>query len=206
MWDDPRGSSVLFIRIGYWIFPWFLYKKLGLVLSMKSVPGYDGLYSATKSGRIWSHVSKKFLKQFLNNEGYPIVRLYKHKIGQTHRVHRLVLRTFIGESDLVCNHKNSRRTDNRLKNLEYVTKSENSIHGIKNGTFLIGAKRRIAKLSDEDVFNILFKESGRYSDIAKKYNVSRTRIVLIKQGKAWAHMSRGRERRILKSPKAYKFK
>jgi len=47
---------------------------------------------------------------------------------KTFYIHRLVLLSFKWESDLHCNHKNWIRTDNRIDNLEWVTRSENEIH------------------------------------------------------------------------------
>lgn len=49
------------------------------------------------------------------------------------RIHRLICATFLGPSDLLVDHKNFDRTDNRLSNLQYVTDRENSdrYHGIR---------------------------------------------------------------------------
>lgn len=55
----------------------------------------------------------------------------KHKSQQ---VHRLVIACFNGRNDeLIVNHKNGTKTDNKLENLEYVTKSQNVIHAIETG-------------------------------------------------------------------------
>jgi len=29
---------------------------------MKDIPGYEGRYAATEDGRVWSHISGKFLR------------------------------------------------------------------------------------------------------------------------------------------------
>lgn len=52
---------------------------------------------------------------------------------KTYQVHRLVARAFLGESDLQVNHKNKKKDDNRVENLEYVTASENMRHARANG-------------------------------------------------------------------------
>lgn len=52
----------------------------------------------------------------------------------TKSVHRLVAAAFYGDNkDLVVNHKNGNKTDNRPENLEYVTQSDNIKHAISTG-------------------------------------------------------------------------
>ena len=53
---------------------------------------------------------------------------------KTVMVHRLVADTFLGpDENLVVNHKNGKKLDNRLANLEFVTKQQNSAHAHKTG-------------------------------------------------------------------------
>ena len=63
-------------------------------------------------------------------EGYRKVSLYKGKKKFTRRVCRLVLMAFHGcpSGGQECNHKNGDRSDDRIENLEWVTKSENGLH------------------------------------------------------------------------------
>jgi hypothetical protein len=63
--------------------------------------------------------------------GYRQVTL--HKNGKRYRflVHRLVLTAFVSQppsNDHQANHKNGMKSDNRLENLEWVTRSENMQH------------------------------------------------------------------------------
>lgn len=55
-----------------------------------------------------------------------------------HRLHRLIARAFLpteeDTSTLDVNHKNGRTYDNRLSNLEWITKSGNSLHAVWLGT------------------------------------------------------------------------
>ena len=66
-----------------------------------------------------------------SNSGYHMVRFHlKGKAIDMH-IHSLVARAFVdghGEGKTV-NHINGDRTDNRAANLEWVTASENSLHG-----------------------------------------------------------------------------
>lgn len=84
--------------------------------------------------------SKKLLlsrerKLKLNRNGYLQVMLKNEGKLKMVSVHRLVLKTFSNNKGdgLDVNHKNLIKTDNRLENLEWVTKSENMKHAVRNG-------------------------------------------------------------------------
>ena len=97
-------------------------------------------YSVTKSGRVWSHrratTKGGWLKPLMNGTGYQYVALSKKGIGINHYIHRLVLETFVGPcpDSMECRHLDSDRTNNRLGNLKWGTKSENHQDAIKRGT------------------------------------------------------------------------
>ncbi|CAE7357887.1 unnamed protein product [Symbiodinium natans] len=87
-------------------------------------------------GRTWSK-SRQFPCGYttcgsLTCDGYRVVK----KGGKALRVHRLVAATFLGQPespDLVVNHRDSDRTNNHVRNLEYVTKSQNLLHAYSQG-------------------------------------------------------------------------
>jgi len=62
-------------------------------MSIKPIPGYDNLYSATDDGEIWSHYTDRFLKKFDDGSHY-IVRLVKDKKPKKRNISRLVFKTF----------------------------------------------------------------------------------------------------------------
>ena len=68
------------------------------------IPGYEGLYSATTDGRIYSEKRKIYLKPFYKN-GYQYVSLSRNGISKDYR---LVAMTWIpNPENLPCvNHKN----------------------------------------------------------------------------------------------------
>ena len=107
----------------------------------KDIRAYENRYQASTLGNIKSlerkvlHINgvvttvrKKILKEFTNHKGYCLIALYINNKHHTCTVHRLIIGTFKGESELEVNHINGIKTDNRLINLEYVTYRENINH------------------------------------------------------------------------------
>lgn len=108
----------------------------------KDIPGFEGLYQANVNGEIRSldHIRKngtnkyeqkgKMLKVNKNPNGYLQIRLSKNGKAKTYRVNRLIALTFI-ENPLnkeTVNHKNGNKLDNRVENLEWATRKEQTRH------------------------------------------------------------------------------
>lgn len=94
-------------------------------------------YYITTCGKVISMKNKKIkiLKPKINKYGYEKIILRKtngRKIDIL--VHRLVAFAFIDntENKPQINHKNEIKTDNYVKNLEWVTRSENVNYGTRN--------------------------------------------------------------------------
>jgi len=134
---------------------------------MKPIKNYDGLYSATEDGRIFSHIKNKFLSSGKN--GYSNIRLRKTPF----KIHRLIAETFIPnpENKPCVNHKNGIKTDNRIENLEWCTYSENSYHALSTGLRIPATGERHPKSKLILDFNTgVFYESIRFASIAKGMN------------------------------------
>lgn len=97
---------------------------------MKDIKGYEGQYAITDNGEVWSYKRKKFLKQFISNNGYMRVSLWRDGEGKNYRGHRLVAEAFIPNPDNLpeVNHKDWCRTNNRLENLEWCDSQYNLRH------------------------------------------------------------------------------
>lgn len=91
-------------------------------------PGYE----CSSSGEF--RRNGKLLRQTDHQKGYKNIRLYKNAKQFSFRAHRLVMQVFIGNIDgLEVNHKNGKKDDNRLENLEICSHSENIKHAISTG-------------------------------------------------------------------------
>jgi hypothetical protein len=112
------------------------------------IPEYEGIYSVSNHGRIrknpiqtisinrgetWSETI--IFKASVNCNGYPVVSLSKNGIPENILVHRIVANVFLKnhENKPQVNHKDSVRTNNYYKNLEWCTSKENNNHCDKVG-------------------------------------------------------------------------
>lgn len=103
----------------------------------KNIEGYED-YQVSETGEVRSLKNGKIrlLKPNLDSlKRYYLVGLSKNGSVKVFLVHRLVAKTFIenplGKKEV--NHINCNQKDNRVCNLEWVTRSENIKHAIKNG-------------------------------------------------------------------------
>lgn len=108
----------------------------------KDIPGYENQYQVSNLGNVKSlhrtylrngiyPAFKKeiMLKKCIDSTKYYIVTLCKNGKSKTSKVHKLVAMAFLNHEpngyELVVNHKNFNKLDNRLCNLEIVTARDN---------------------------------------------------------------------------------
>lgn len=92
-------------------------------------------YKCSKDGTIVGKYGKR-LKGHVDRCGYREVILSENGKCKNYLVHRLILSTFKpseNDSTNYVNHKNGNKLDNKLDNLEWCTKSENTIHSYRTG-------------------------------------------------------------------------
>ena len=95
------------------------------------IKGYEGLYQVSNQGRVkrlYKNGKIRILKPSLDNNGYLYVTLSKNNKPKIFKLHRLIAINFIPnpENKPCIDHINTIRTDNRVENLRWVTKKENS--------------------------------------------------------------------------------
>lgn len=121
----------------------------------KDIPGYEGLYEASSSGRIRSkegkttsskRFEKRVWKQRIMKQKYKtlksrkdlMVTLWKDGKPYYHLVARLIATTFHENylrTKFTVNHKDGNPLNNNESNLEWLTGAENLRYGFENGQF-----------------------------------------------------------------------
>ncbi len=157
----------------------------------RDIEGYEGLYSVSVNGEIYSHISNKKLKAVKYARNYLGVNLYKNKKHKSQMVHRLVAKAFISnpKNKPEVNHIDGDPSNNNVENLEWVTPSENVIHSYKTGLAygMCGENHGRSKLTLEDVEEIrrLKKEGYSVREIMKIFNISKSHTEKIIARTAW---------------------
>lgn len=146
---------------------------------MKKHINYPG-YIFLENGEILSKKGAP-LKAQTCKDGYRVGHLI-HKDGKRRfvRFARVCYEAFNGplSSDMVVNHINTIRNDDRVENLEACTPKSNILHSLHNMSR--GEKHFNSKLSDEEV-DYIVKIKGRVPqrELKEKFNVSTTWISMI---------------------------
>lgn len=145
------------------------------------INGYEGLYQVSNRGRVRSvtHTitmnngrertiyGKELVLHEGGNNQYLQAHLHKDGNVQNRLVHRMVAELFIGEipDGYEINHKNANVQDNRVENLEIVTRKENMAHAVRNNLVQCGEEHHSAKLTNEDA--IMIRKLYRKGDISQ---------------------------------------
>lgn len=173
----------------------------------KDIPGYENFYQVSNIGRVRSldryvvgntgkHNSFRCGKVLTNNigtTGYYRVNLTDPTTNKrtSRRVHRLVALAFI-ENPLnkkMINHIDGNKLNNKLENLEWVTRKENARHASETGLVASGESHGMSKLKKEDIIAIRsLSKRITQTQISLIYNVSDGHISSIISGKCWPNV------------------
>jgi len=170
------------------------------------IPEYEDYYEFSTLGRIrsWYYYSssyrgmaKRDIPKIISpglTLGYQVVNIRIMNKGIVHRdyVHRLICRCFDSSysKDLVINHINGIKNDNRLCNLECITRKQNTQHAIKSGLLVFGTCEKHSRtgLKNSDAIDI-FNSTLSTKELAIKYKISVAAINGIKTGKTWGKVT-----------------
>jgi len=136
-----------------------------------NVKGFEGFYVITTGGRVWSVRRNIWLTPFYVGKGYATVRLCVDGSEKDIRVHRLVAEAFIPnvEGKPQVNHKNGKKWDNKVSNLEWVTARENSQHSSDMG---LNRTHKLSYYKKVIVCNMFHLHNISKTDIAAYFCVS----------------------------------
>lgn len=158
----------------------------------KEHPVYKS-YLVSNMGRIVG-AKGNLLNASKSSSGYMIIGFYGDKQQKTTSVHRAVVETFVGEipKNKNIDHIDGIKHNNKLSNLEIVTRSENQKRAYKLGlvTGCKGASNGGSILTNAQIFEIydMVIDGKSNDEIGTHYRVHPRYISLIRHGKRWGHL------------------
>lgn len=179
----------------------------------KWIAGYEGRYEVSNQGRVRSFCrvngtrysdrkEPQVLRRYLGKNGYLYISLtdlgHKHKHCQL-LLHRVMSLAFIPnpENKPYINHIDGNRANCALSNFEWVTQSENILHGISIGRLTVaknparGEQAHKSNLTDLDVRAIRKRHAQgglSYSQLGREYGVADITIKRIVKRRNWTHI------------------
>jgi hypothetical protein len=151
----------------------------------RQIPGWEGYYQASSLGRIRNYRTQLVLSP-AREKDYDHVRLGRTvKDVPTRRVHILVALAFLGPKPgpgWEVNHKNADSRDNRVENLEYVTKRGNESHAVDLKLKRWKSNRGHLTI---DAVRVIRRRDQSARVLADRFKVSQAAIYLVRQGRTW---------------------
>lgn len=144
----------------------------------KAVVGFEGLYEVSNLGNV-RNKKQHILSTYINRDGYVKIQFKLKYKRYIHFVHRLVALAFIlnPNNKETINHIDGNKKNNNVLNLEWATRSENTIHAYKNNLI---DKNKLKKFGNDNSNNknvIQYSLSGtsikEYVSLSEASNVNK---------------------------------
>ncbi|RYE59168.1 MAG: HNH endonuclease [Sphingobacteriales bacterium] len=118
-------------------FDWYEISELGYVYDLRNSHPEFGHMEISKSR--------------VDRAGYLTVRLSQGGVTSTKYIHRLIAEAFVSTNRIkgIVNHRNGRKTDNSISNLEWVSSKENMAHAYRTGLIQKKVKRVVDNATGE---------------------------------------------------------
>ncbi len=160
----------------------------------KDVVNFEDEYEISNFGNVRRKIQN--LKRVLDTNGYERVSLCKNGVSTNIAVHRLVATAFLEnpENKEQVHHKDFKKHNNNLENLEWVTPEENSQYNVIEGVLRNqnGENNNMSKLTEKDIFFIrdLYKQGKTTYKIHKEFYpyLHQQTIYAITSNRIWKHI------------------
>lgn len=164
----------------------------------KKIKGFEKLYEVSNLGRVRrldtivvdknnmkKHIKGKILNSQQYSNGYLFYCLSKNGLRKGFLAHRLVALAFIKnpENKKEVNHINEDKTDNRVKNLQWMTHKENINHGT-------AIERRVKNSNFKGKNNPMYGRKGSLNSRSKPVQQFTLNNVLVKEYSSLACVGR----------------
>lgn len=163
--------------------------------SFYEVSSYGLVRSLTRSVRFGRKGGMRVIKGMVlspvvGSRGYPLVNLTRPGVRRQLAVYRVVLEAFRGKrpDGMEACHNNGVRSDSRLENLRWDTRSGNHKDKRKHGTWQVGERANNVKLTEAIVLDI--RRNGMTARQAReRHGLSSTNAKRIVSGETWWYLN-----------------
>lgn len=160
----------------------------------RAIPGYEGRYSITCDGRVWSHRRRIWRKHYLWR-GYAKINFGHIPNVKAFFIHQLVLLTWGPPNPTnkpEANHLDGDKLNNHISNLIWATRRENDQHARDTGLIQNqGEKHPTTRLTNDNAHTIRARYTGKRGEqaaLAREFGVHPSIIRRILKRESFRHI------------------